>query len=178
MQRIRDLDADLTRVFVDFQEVAKTLDFQEICELSDEKEVARQSYPGIYKIDMHTGGQFTTFDTWYEWFYKEWVTTEYERMHVPNPKKKRVAAHKGKSLPQWMPLYLGKSQYIAGRVLGHIHLRLDQPTTALKLGERINMKEQRFRLSTLRIDVENYDLIMPKIEGALRNIHNPILGRQ
>jgi hypothetical protein len=107
-----------------------------------------------------------------------WVTDDYERKHVPNPKKKRVAAHAGKPLPAWLPLYLGKSRDIAGRVLGHLHLKLDQPTNALKLRERSNITGQRFRLSTLRIDVDNYDLIMPRIESALRNLHNPILGRQ
>jgi hypothetical protein len=178
MQKIRDLDAELTRVFADFEALAATLEFQEICELVDVETVTQQHYPGIYRIDIHTGAAHTSFETWYEWFRREWVTEEYERKHVPNPKKKRVVAHMTKPLPQWMPLYLGKSRDIAGRVLGHIDLKLNQPTTALKLKERRNMAGQRFRLSTLRIEVENYDLIMPQVESALRDHCNPILGRQ
>ena len=77
-----------------------------------------------------------------------------------------------------MPLYLGKSKNIAGRVWEHINLKLAQPTTAMKLKERSNMANQRFRLSTIRVEVENYDLIMPKLESALRDKYNPVLGRQ
>ena len=178
MHRVRALDAELTRVFAGFQALATTLNFVEICDLSDETTIAQQHYPGIYKIDIHTGDDHSSFNAWYEWFRKEWVTDAYERKHVPNPKKKRVAVHMDQPLPEWLPIYIGKSRDIAGRVLGHLHLKLNQPTTALKLRARVNMANQRFRLSTLRVDVENYDLIMPKVESALRNFHSPILGRQ
>jgi len=40
------------------------------------------------------------------------------------------------------------------------------------------MSGQRFRLSTIPVEVKNYDLIVPKLEAALRDVHNPILGRQ
>lgn len=178
LQRIKELDNELTRVFADFQALAKTLDFQEICELSDEATIAEQRYPGIYKIEMYADTSHASFERWYEWFHEQWVTADYERMFVPNPRKKRVAAHRGKPLSPWVPIYLGKSRDVAGRVLGHIRLKLSQPTTALKLAERVNMAGQRFRLSTVRIEVVNYDLIVPQIEGALRNYYNPILGRQ
>jgi hypothetical protein len=178
MQPVQELDAELTRIFANFQTLVSTLEFEEMCELSDEASIAKLKYPGIYKIDIHTGDTHKSFDKWYEWFHGQWVTEEYKRKHVPNPKKKRVAAHQGNLLPEWAPLYLGKSRDIASRVSEHINLPLKQPTTALKLGARSNMNDQRFRLSVLHIDVTNYDLIMPRIESALRDLHNPILGRQ
>lgn len=178
MHRIRAPDAELTRVFANFHALTTTLNLVEVCELCDEETIAQQDYSGIYRIDIHTGAAHSSFNAWYEWFLKEWVTDAYERKHVPNPRKKRLAAHIDHPLPQWLRIYLGRSRNIAGRVLGHLHLKLDQPTNALKLRARINMANQRFRLSTLRIDVEKYDLIMPQVESSLRNVFSPILGRQ
>lgn len=81
-------------------------------------------------------------------------------------------------MESWVPIYLGKCRNIASRVIGHLELGLDQPTTALKLESRHNLKGKVFRLSTVRVDVVNYDLIVPSLERALRDKYNPILGRQ
>lgn len=178
MQRVNELDVTLSQIFSNFSTIAASLNFNEICELADERLISEQRYPGVYKIDMHSGNDHDSFSSWSTWFQGEWVTDEYERMHVPNPKKKRLAAHMHKPLQEWVPIYIGKSKDIAGRVLGHIHLRLKQPTTGLKLRERHNMSSHRFRLSTLHLNVANYDLIVPQLERAFRDIHNPILGRQ
>jgi hypothetical protein len=178
MQRVLELDEELTRIFADFETLVRELEFKEICELSEQAKINKLKFPGIYKIDIHTGDKHDSFASWYEWFHGQWVTEEYKNKFVPNPKKKRIAIHMDNLRPEWAPLYLGKSRDITSRVSEHINLPLNKPTTALKLGSRENMKNQRFRLSVLRIDVKNYDLIMPRIESALRDLHNPILGRQ
>lgn len=176
MQSLNELDLALTQIFENFKLLAHALQFETICELSDEATVELQKYPGLYKIDIHNPGHYSTFSEWFEWFKSEWVQDAYEKKHTPNPKKKRVAMHS--RLDEWVPLYIGKSRHISGRVWEHINLKLNQPTTAMKINERKNMAQQRFRLNTLRVDVKNYDLIVPKLESALRDLHNPLLGRQ
>lgn len=176
MKKLAEIDQALSGLFQDLPRLAGTLAFQEVCELGDEHTVSLQKYQGIYRIDIRASGNHSTFRSWAAWFVSEWVRPEYERKFVPNPKKKRLAAHS--EIMEWVPLYLGKSKDIAHRVWEHMHLRLDQPTTAMKLKQRVNMASQRFRLSTIRVDVKNYDLIMPQLERALRDEHNPILGRQ
>lgn len=176
MQRISQLDTALTSLFAGVSALAQELEFTVVCELTDEGTVAAQKYPGLYRIDILVQERHSTLDDWATWFKNEWVKPEYERKHVPNPKKKRLAAHS--ALSEWMPLYLGKSKHVAGRVWEHLYLGLEQPTTALKLKARTNLLDQRFRLSTIKVEVENYDLIMPQLESALRDKYNPILGRQ
>lgn len=176
VNQIAEIDRTLTTLFEGFVNLTEQLRFTPICDLSDEATVAKQQYAGIYKIDIEVTEPHKTLTEWISWFTAEWVQERYERKFVPNPKKKRLAAHS--ELAQWMPLYLGKSKNIAGRVWEHINLKLAQPTTAMKLKERSNMANQRFRLSTIRVEVENYDLIMPKLESALRDKYNPVLGRQ
>ncbi len=176
MQSLNELDLALTQMFENFKELAHALQFENICELSDEATVDLQRYPGLYKIDIHNSGKHSTFPEWFAWFKSEWVQDAYEKKHTPNPKNKRVEAHC--NLEEWIPLYLGKSHHISGRVWEHINLKLEQPTTAMKIKERKNMVGQRFRLSTLKVEVQNYDLIVPKLESALRDLHNPLLGRQ
>lgn len=176
MEAIQKLDQKLTCIFKGFDKQAQALAFQVICELNNEHVIAQQKYPGLYRIDIRSTEPYRDFAEWVSWFNSEWVRDEYERKHTPNPKKKRIAAHS--ELKEWVPLYLGKSRDIASRVWEHINLKLEQPTTAMKLKERVNLAGHRFRLSTLRVDVDNYDLIMPKLESAFRDIYNPILGRQ
>lgn len=176
MNPISTLDLALSTLFKEFSTLANELNFNPICELDDADAIAAQQYPGVYLIEIKVLESHASFKAWASWFHGEWVRPEYERMHVPNPKKKRLSAHT--ELAEWVPLYIGKSKYIAGRVWEHIHLKLEQPTTGMKIGQRLNLVNQRFRLSTIRVEVENYDLIMPKLEGALRDKYNPILGRQ
>jgi hypothetical protein len=176
MLNIFEIDENLSRLCQDITKIADTLIFQEVCELSDELTVAQQNYAGIYKIDIHVSENHPTFESWASWFKDEWMQPAYKQKFVPNPKKKRLAAHT--DLSEWVPLYLGKSKKIAQRVWEHMNLKLDQPTTAMKLKHRSNMAGQRFRLSTIRVDVKNYNIIMPYLENIFREKYNPILGRQ
>jgi hypothetical protein len=82
------------------------------------------------------------------------------------------------ALLDWMPVYIGKSRDIAGRVAGHINLALDKRTVAMKLKSRPMWNERVFRLSTLHLPVKYYDVIAPQVEGALRAHVNPLVGRQ
>lgn len=176
MDPLTTFDHKLSILFKDFSDLAHELDFETICELDNEHIIEAQQYPGIYMIEIKVLGKYASFEDWATWFCSEWGKPEYMRMHVPNPKKKRLAAHS--QLAEWVPLYIGKSKNIASRVLEHLNLGLEKRTTGMKIKRRTNMANQCFRLSTIKVEVENYGLIMPTLETMLRNKHNPILGRQ
>ena len=93
MLNIFEIDENLSRLCQDITKIADTLIFQEVCELSDELTVAQQNYAGIYKIDIHVSENHPTFESWASWFKDEWMQPAYKQKFVPNPKKKRLAAH-------------------------------------------------------------------------------------
>jgi hypothetical protein len=133
-------------------------------------------YPGVYLIEIHTGNQEITFNDWVKSFLEKWQDKEYVSHFVPNSRKGRLAAHK--DLSTWFPLYIGKSKDISKRIKEHLYLEMKRPTGALKLIGRENIYDHVFKVSTIRIEVKNYDIIMPQLERMLRNKINPILGRQ
>lgn len=176
MHRILTLDQQLTSLFADIEDIANDLALPLICLLSDEETIRKQTYPGIYRIDVYTGGTATDVSAWIETFRSEWEQDDFKKKSTPNLKKKRILQHQ--QLPEWMPLYLGKSKNVGARVLDHINLELEKTTYALKLAARPGMVNRIFRLHTLELRVQNYDLIVPVLEAALRNRFNPLIGRQ
>jgi len=173
--KIKDLNTQL----VDY---ATKLEFESKCEFTLEN--CNTSVPwdeikgkGVYLIEIRNNKNFNDFKTWVENFRLEWENPLYKRRFVPNLKKIRIKNQDGK-FDEWIPLYIGKSNNISGRVLEHIHKRLDQNTFALKLNAREHAKKETFRLSIIQIPTENYNMIMPVIESTLRKKINPILGRQ
>lgn len=175
IQRIEELDHQLTALFRGFDAISNELVVPVICELSDERAVGEQRYPGIYRIDVDTAGPHNDFESWVAAFQADWEHADFRREFTPNTKKKRIRCHA--SFDEWLPIYLGKSREVAARVLQHINLDLGRTTFALKLKARANMANRRFRLSALRLPVHNYDLIAPALEDALRDRFNPILGK-
>lgn len=95
---------------------------------------------------------------------------------MSNSKKGRIKQHS--ELKEWIPLYIGKSKNIGNRLREYRYLGRDNKTYALKLQSRDHLKDDRFRISTVRIDVINFDWIMPVAERYFRNERNPIIGRQ
>ncbi len=133
-------------------------------------------YPGIYFIHIKNNALHQTFESWAKEFVASWTHEQYKGKFVPNPKKIRIKQHL--KLKSWIPLYIGKSKNISKRISEHIHLEMDQKTYALKLKHRDHLKNDRFKISTIQVDVQNYDWIMPVLEQALRDKYNPIIGRQ
>tara|TARA_R110002051_G_scaffold321505_1_gene409360 strand:- start:308 stop:553 length:246 start_codon:yes stop_codon:yes gene_type:complete len=81
-------------------------------------------------------------------------------------------------LTEWIPIYIGKSKRIEGRIHEHIFKELHKTTFALKLNARENMENEKFRLKTIKCEIENYNMIVPAIEAQLRNRINPLIGKQ
>jgi hypothetical protein len=176
MHRLEQVDQQLSLALKPIADIAASVDMPLICLMSDEAEIAKHTYPGVYRIDVQTDGSGKTLADWIGAFQAEWEHAEFKKSFTPNLKKKRIAAHT--TLPKWMPLYLGKSKNVAKRVLEHINLSLEKTTFALKLRARPAMASRVFRFHALEVRVENYDVIVPALEAALRNRFHPLIGKQ
>lgn len=176
MQQIQQIDAELTRLFSDFEKTAERLNFQT---LGDLQQVDLQSiqFSGLYFFEVWSppyGSEILA--DWLSCFTAQWNQDKEERSFVPSCQKARMKQHT--MLKEWMPLYLGKSQKIGHRVWEHINLPAKQSTFAMKLKARNLLEGNKYRLSVLPLSVKNYAVLAPKIEAALRRKYLPIVGRQ
>lgn len=178
---IEQIDKEITEQLELLKEKVKLIDLDEICEFKlDEAESKipwnELKFKGIYLIEIKNTNEFDSFDLWIKDFKNEWEGDKYKYKFTPNTKKIRIKAHK--ELKDWIPIYIGKSRNIESRVYGHLYKELHKTTFALKLLARENLINHTFRLKVLKVDVHNYDAIVPKIEWQLRNRINPIIGKQ
>ncbi|WP_452226807.1 hypothetical protein [Lacinutrix cladophorae] len=178
---ITKIDEEINKQLELLKEEVKLIELEEICEFKLEN--AGKIIPwddlvhkGIYLFEIKNDKRFTDFDSWIEDFKEIWETDEYRYKFTPNTKKVRIKAHN--VLNEWIPIYIGKSRNIGRRIHGHIYKELHKTTFALKLLARTNLKNHTFRLKAIKVDVHNYDSIVPKIEWQLRNRINPIIGKQ
>ncbi len=171
------VDRQLNAVLSEFKEVAKQIKFRNVCDLSEREKISEQRYSGVYRIDIKVDGQFSTFEDWMRWFKPAWDIPELRKKFTPTTKLKRIKKHK--RLRKWMPIYIGKHRRIDQRVFEHINLGPKKRTFALKLRARGKFfSNNTFRLCTVRINVTNYDLLVPILERELRDRENPLVGRQ
>ena len=176
MHSLLDMDLLLSQALHSIPEIAASVEMPFVCLLSDESEIAKHAYPGLYRIDVQTAGGATVLSDWIAVLKAEWEHPDFKKSFTPNLKKKRILGHC--TLPEWMPFYLGKSKNVGRRVLEHINLPLAKTTFALKLKARSSMAGRVFRLHTLKMQVKNYDVIVPAFESALRNRLHPLIGKQ
>lgn len=182
MNELNRIDNEISIAAKKLEEAVKNLRFEEICEFNLNKVHIPEipwgtlNYPGIYLIEIKNNGNSDSFETWVESFKLEWEDKKYLESFTPNLKKKRIIQHS--ELKEWIPLYIGKSKRIEGRIHQHIFKELDKTTFALKLNARQNLENQKFRLKTIKCEVENYNMIVPAIEAQLRNRINPLIGKQ
>jgi len=182
MNEINEIDKEISISAKKLEEEVKKLTFEEICEFNLNKDHIPEipwgtlNYPGIYLLEIKNDGKSDSLATWVENFKSKWEDEKYLKSFTPNLKKKRIVGHS--ELTDWIPIYLGKSKRIEGRVHEHIFKELHKTTFALKLNARENIQNERFRLKTIKCDVQNYNMIVPAIEAQLRNRVNPLIGKQ
>lgn len=180
MDRFKHIDDQLTIQLSALVNLTSNLSFDVMLTFTLDDSVDHNIWPdlkfsGIYLIEIKTDPS-RDYNDWLVEFKNEWEKDEFKKSNVPNLKTKRTTKHC--QLGQWFPLYIGKSKSIDKRIKEHINLGLEQPTTSLKLKARGNLYGQVFRVSVVRVNVLNYDLIMPQLENLLRDRINPIIGRQ
>lgn len=176
MKRIHAIDRNLNVLFRRFDQIARDLKFGVPRDLRGKRPVPTGIGSGIYLIEVFVPKRFRDVKSWKDWFTEKWEGAGRRFKFVPNSRKGRLDAHD--TLRRWMPIYLGRSGDLAHRIWEHLNLKPQQPTGSLKIRARRNMAKQRFRVSVLGLSVDNYAVIAPKLESALREIHQPILGRQ
>lgn len=179
MEEIKKIDQALETQLKKLEDLAQELEWKVVGEFRVNDDfallpLADLRYMGVYLIEVKNDSHPDDFGGWFQSFEGKWV--KYEKNRTPRLIKKRVnsAIKRG----DWIPLYLGKSSNIRSRIDGHLNLRLEQATYALKLNARENLSDYTFRLSTIRLDVDNYGTIMPVIESCLREREQPLIGRQ
>lgn len=181
MDHIHKLDTALNELFRDFDQIAGSIPFTPIGNLLNDALVEKQEYPGVYFIEVNTANtSLQTVEQWINQFCIEWLDEQYIKQFVANPRKKRMKVHLQRDqLDDWMPLYIGKSKHIDRRLWEHVHLELSKKTFALKLKARPTMMSRDWRFSTINLSgVQNYDVLAPKIENAMRRKYHPIVGKQ
>lgn len=136
------------------------------------------NYSGVYLFEIEVSEENVDFINWLTSFREKWESDVYYKKFTPSIKNKRIVHHMNKKMNRWIPLYIGKSRNISKRIYEHINLPIDKTTFALKLRSRKNLHGIKFKVSTIEINVINYDSIVSLIEINLRNRLNPIVGKQ
>lgn len=182
MSGIQLVDNNITESVKLLEIIAEELQFQEVCEFKLNKDHIAEipwgglKYSGLYLIEIKNQEIFTNFSDWVLDFESKWTDKKYFQSYTSSLKKKRIQKHT--ELTKWVPLYIGKSKKIEGRIREHLFKELHKKTFALKLSSRDNLFSETFRLKTLRCDVKNYGVIIPILESYFRDKINPIIGRQ
>lgn len=179
--QIESIDNEINRQLELLKEEVKLIDLQEVCEFKLDEAAEKIPwndlvYKGIYLFEIKNDERFSDFNSWINDFKETWEGKDYKYKFTPNTRKVRIKAHN--ELKEWIPIYIGKSRNIGQRIREHIFKELHKSTFALKLMARSNLKGNTFRLKVLKVEVKNYDSIVPKIEWQLRDRINPILGKQ
>ncbi len=180
---LKIIDKEISLLYNSITEFSNSIKFEAFDEFIldvniTEDKFKQLNYSGIYLLEIKNNFVHIEFSEWINDFESIWLGKErcFDKCFTPNLKKKRINFHK--ELNEWIPLYIGKSKNIKSRLGEHFFKKLNQTTFSLKLLERKNLHNNIFRLSTIKIDVVNYNIIMPIIENEFRNKLNPILGRQ
>ncbi|MFV0166474.1 hypothetical protein OBK11_09610 [Empedobacter falsenii] len=182
MKSIIDIDNKLTTFDENLKKVVNELIFEEIGIFSyqdffnENLNFNEFNYKGLYLFEIKNSFKFSDINEWKFDFEERWSNKDYLRKFVPNIRKKRM--QKLNEIKEWIPLYIGKSKSVGKRIHEHIYKPLDKTTFAMKLKARVNLENEVFRISTIKVDVTNYNWILPVLENELRNELNPIVGKQ
>lgn len=173
------IDASLTEQSTFLKKLSENLSFNEIQEFKlDDKigKLCNEEYNvmGLYFFEILSEGNLSEVQDWKDKFQKDWKS--YNKGWTPGVKQIRLNAHA--VIKEWMPLYVGTSLKVGCRINDHIILGTDKARFALRLKARESFKDRTFRVSWIPLKVSNYRMILPLLEGTLRNRLNPIVGRQ
>jgi hypothetical protein len=178
---LHSIDKQLSRNVDCIYDIADKLTFTEnfqftIGQLPDQLPIGSLNFQGIYFFEIQNSLEPQHVVAFLQDFKSKWERPDYKPRFVPNTTIKRLSCHT--SPMEWVPLYIGKSKNISARVNEHLNMPLTRNTFGMKIFSRDNLTGHTFRVSTIALNVQNYDLIAPAIEKFLRDKFNPILGRQ
>jgi len=174
---IERLKNDLKNITFDAE---KSIRFVVSNELDCKKLFAYNKQKGIYLFELNLDSPNligTKRATKIKNFAEAWSKKKNDSFFSSSVIKKRLQLRSDYD-NQWLPLYIGKNKDIYGRIKEHIDLCPTKNTYAMKLRHRTNLHGLEFRVTTIEIDVLNYDFIVPHIERSLREIYHPLIGKQ
>jgi hypothetical protein len=187
---MEEIDIEVTKQLELLKKLSETFKFKEICQFSIENSNELIPYDelkitGLYLFEIKNK-ENENFKTWIDKFKPKFRGGEkklFLHKFTPNIIEKRVSkiikedAGQNKNMT-WIPFYIGKSKKISERLDKHINSTLGKPPFALKLKGRNNLNDEVFKLKVLEINVDNYDVIVTKLERIFREKFDPIVGRQ
>jgi hypothetical protein len=178
---LKQIDLVMSKELLKLNELISDLNFTQIAEFTLDENLSsicdlRDDYPGLYLFEIKNDNLNVDISTWINDFASLWAHPDYHKRFVSGIKKKRVIFHT--KMLDWIPIYLGKNKSVKSRINEHLNKGIDKTTFAMKLKARTNIYGHMFRVSTLEIKVDNYNLIVPHIESHLRERINPIIGKQ
>lgn len=174
---IEELKADLIDIRFNTEEGIK---FVNSFELESENIFTHKKEQGIYLFELNLDSENLVGEkkaTRITNFAKSWAKKKNDSFFSSSVIKKRLK-YRSDFNEQWLPIYIGKNKDIYKRIIEHIELSPKKNTYAMKLKHRTNLHGLEFRVSTIEIDVDNYDFIVPHIERTLREVYHPLIGKQ
>lgn len=134
--------------------------------------------PGVYFFEIKTNDPSQSFSQWLEKFKEKWEA-DIGIKNSPNLIKYRTEKYQGQPLSPWLPMYIGISKNVYDRVVHeHIFMEKNKKTFAMKLYARENLWEQTFRLQVIKLEIKNYNCIAPKVESAMIDKYNILIGKK
>lgn len=185
MNMIKDIDKEISGLTSQLERAFKEEKFEELIDFTLDDDLLKGNFEsrlknikdsGLYLFEI-AKDKDVSFESWVKEFEPLWGDEKYKKYFVPNIKKRRTKEHRN-TTSEWIPLYIGKHKCVGKRILDHIKIELKKNQTALKLLERKNLYKRNFRVSIIKIDVQNYDIIVPIAEKIQREKIHPIVGRQ
>ena len=183
-EQLVQIDQGISQQLKKLSLLAESMTLTEVAlfELSDLTDVIAEEahhYPGIYLFEIRADLSIKSCGDWLDEFTELWLNHEEPIAWVPGIKQIRIKAHKrAGSLSEWVPLYIGKSRNVGKRISEHIHKGREKTTFAMKLKIRRIFYGQSFRVKTLQLNIENYDVIAPHLESFFREKWHPLVGKQ
>ncbi|HFS0969467.1 TPA: hypothetical protein ACHY2P_006395 [Pseudomonas aeruginosa] len=147
---------------------------------ANDKSPALPDKPGIYYLEARF--KFSTAEELAE-FGERWgrIRAEAHEGNIPRYYPTRAKHHlRALAAGKPIPFYLGKRESIADRIASHIESPLSSGTYALKLRARpqlLNDLELTYSYRAFDVPLTSYYGV-ELIEGELRKLLNPILGKQ
>ena len=177
--KIEAIDQSLSKIDLELNEIAGTLEFITIKEFELTEQTSKicdstYNSNGRYIFEINYHDRSLNVEEWMTQFSNDWKN--FSITWVPGIKKIRVSKHE--SLDNWIPIYIGKSKKVGTRINEHVIKKIDATTFAMKLKSRTNLYGRKFRVRWIPLNVTNYNMIAPALESKLRDIYNPIIGRQ
>lgn len=149
-------------------------------ELNTQNLFENKKQKGVYLFELNLDNPYligTKRATKIKNFAEAWSKKKNDSFFSSSVIKKRLKLRRDFN-EQWLPLYIGKSQDLYSRIKEHIDLSTNKNTYAMKLRHRTNLYGLEFRVSTIEINIVNYNFIVPHIEHSLREEYNPLIGKQ